>query len=166
MINGLCYIAWSLASRHLQRDLAMQKRDWRDIPRAIADHLRFRHPSGDEAARYNPLQKLAYLGVIFVLTPLIILTGLSMSPQMDTVLGWFLQLVGGRQSAVGTHPGFRGDDPVRAVRRGARGDGGLCRAGQRTALDDHRTLPGALPGGRSRGAGTSVRHAPQTGERR
>ncbi len=99
MINGLCYIAWSLASRHLQRDLAMQKRDWRDIPRAIADHLRFKHPSGDEAARYNPLQKLAYLGVIFALTLLIILTGLSMSPQMDTVLGWFLQLVGGRQSA-------------------------------------------------------------------
>lgn len=103
VINGLCYIAWSLASRHLQRDLSMQKQDWREIPRSIADHLRFRHPTGDEAARYNPLQKLAYLGVIFVLTPLIILTGLAMSPQMDTVLGWFLQLVGGRQSARTLH---------------------------------------------------------------
>lgn len=103
VINGLCYLAWSLASRHLQRDLAMHKRDWRSIPGTIRDHLRFRHPVGDEAARYNPLQKLAYLGVIFVLTPLIILTGLAMSPQMDTVLGWFLQLVGGRQSARTLH---------------------------------------------------------------
>ncbi|MGH8032358.1 MAG: cytochrome b/b6 domain-containing protein [Luteimonas sp.] len=103
VINGVLYLTWSLASRHLSRDLAMQRRDWRAVPRTIVDHLRFRHPLGDEAARYNPLQKLAYLGVIFVLTPLIVLTGLSMSPQMDTVLGWWLQLIGGRQSARTIH---------------------------------------------------------------
>ncbi len=103
VINGALYLAWSLASRHLTRDLAMQRRDWREIPRSILDHLRFRHPVGDEAARYNPLQKLAYLGVLFVLAPLAVLTGLAMSPQMDTVLGWWLQLVGGRQSARTLH---------------------------------------------------------------
>ena len=103
VINGVLYLGWSLASRHLQRDLAMQRRDWRAIPRSIADHLHLRHPVGDAAARYNPLQKLAYLGVIFVLAPLIVLTGLAMSPQLDTVLGWFLQLVGGRQSARTLH---------------------------------------------------------------
>ena len=80
VINGIGYLAWSLASRHLRDDLAMRRRDWRDVPRSVLDHLRFRHPQGSEALRYNPLQKLAYLGVIFVLTPLIILTGLSMSP--------------------------------------------------------------------------------------
>ena len=47
-------------------------RDWRDIPRSVRDHLRLRHPHGDDALRYNPLQKLAYLGVIFVLAPLIV----------------------------------------------------------------------------------------------
>lgn len=103
VINGLCYLLWSLASRHLVRDLAMQRRDWRGIGRSVFDHLRLRHPVGDEAARYNPLQKLAYLGVIFVLAPLAVLTGLAMSPQMDTVLGGFLQLVGGRQSARTLH---------------------------------------------------------------
>ena len=103
VINGLCYLAWSLGTRHLSRDLAMRRRDWRAIPRSIADHLRFRHPQGDEAARYNPLQKLAYLGVVFVLAPLAILTGLAMSPQLDSVLGWWLQLVGGRQSARTLH---------------------------------------------------------------
>lgn len=103
VINGACYLAWSLASRHLNRDLTMQRRDWRRIPRSIVDHLRFRHPHGDEAARYNPLQKLAYLGVIFVLAPLAILTGLSMSPQMDSLLGGFVAFVGGRQSARTIH---------------------------------------------------------------
>ena len=103
VLNGACYLAWSLASRHLSRDLAMRRRDWRDIPRSIADHLRFRHPVGEQATRYNPLQKLAYLGVVFVLAPLALLTGLSMSPQLDSVLGWWLGLVGGRQSARTLH---------------------------------------------------------------
>ena len=103
VINGACYLAWSIASRHLRDDMAMRRRDWRAIPRAIADHVRFRHPVGEDALHYNPLQKLAYLGVVFVLAPLAILTGLAMSPQMDTVLGWWLDLVGGRQSARTLH---------------------------------------------------------------
>ncbi len=102
-INGVCYLAWSIASRHLRRDLAMHRRDWRGIPRSIADHLRFRHPQGDEALRYNPLQKLAYLAMIFVVAPIAILTGLSMSPQMDTLLGGFVDLIGGRQTARTIH---------------------------------------------------------------
>jgi len=103
VINGACYLLWSLASRHLARDLAMRPRDWRSIPASIVEHLRFRHPVGDEATRYNPLQKLAYLAVIFLLAPLAVLTGLAMSPQMDSVLGWWLHLVGGRQSARTIH---------------------------------------------------------------
>lgn len=103
VINGACYLAWSLASRHLARDLAMQPRDWRAIPRSVVEHLRFRHPLGEEALRYNPLQKLAYLGVIFVLAPLAVLTGLSMSPQLDSMLGGWLALIGGRQSARTLH---------------------------------------------------------------
>ena len=101
--NGACYLLWSLASRHLARDLAMRPRDWRAIPASVVEHLRFRHPVGDEATRYNPLQKLAYLAVIFVLAPLAVMTGLAMSPQLDSVLGWWLQLVGGRQSARTIH---------------------------------------------------------------
>jgi thiosulfate reductase cytochrome b subunit len=103
VINGVCYLLWSLASRHLTRDLAMQRRDWRAIPKSIVDHLRFRHPVGDEALRYNPLQKLAYLFVIFVLAPLAVLTGLSMSPQMASLMSWFMDAVGGRQSARTLH---------------------------------------------------------------
>ncbi len=103
VINGVAYLGWSLLSRHLSRDLAMRGADWRTLPRSVGDHLRLRHPSGDEALRYNPMQKLAYLSVVFGLVPLVVITGLAMSPQMDTVLGWFLSLVGGRQSARTLH---------------------------------------------------------------
>ena len=103
VINGAFYFAWSLASRHFEDELFMRRRDWRAIPRSIREHLRFHHPVGDEALRYNPLQKLAYVLVVFVLAPLMVLTGLSMSPQMDTVLGPWLQFIGGRQSARTLH---------------------------------------------------------------
>jgi len=101
--NGIAYVGWSLASRHLDRDLVPDRRDWRGIGRSIVDHLRFRHADGDEALRYNVLQRLAYLFAIFVLGGGIVLMGLAMSPRMDAVLHWLVDLVGGRQSARTIH---------------------------------------------------------------
>jgi thiosulfate reductase cytochrome b subunit len=103
VINGFAYVAYSAASRHLARDLAPDRSDWRSLGRSIRDHLRFRHPTGEAARRYNVLQKLAYLAVIFVLLPLIVLMGLAMSPWMNTVLPGWVDLFGGRQSARTIH---------------------------------------------------------------
>src|SRR5699024_64970 len=103
VINGLLYALYALYSRHLTRDLMPTRRDWRGIGRSIIDHALLRHPRGAAAARYNVLQKLAYLTVIFLFGPLMVLMGLAMSPRMDTVLGWLLELVGGRQSARTLH---------------------------------------------------------------
>jgi thiosulfate reductase cytochrome b subunit len=103
VINGLCYLAYSIASRHLGRDLAPTATDWRSIGRSVLDHLRFRHPSGEAAKRYNVLQKLAYLGVIFVLLPLVALTGLAMSPWLDAIIPGWVDALGGRQSARSLH---------------------------------------------------------------
>ena len=103
VINGLCYLAYTIASRHLARDLAPTVTDWRSIGRSIVDHLRFRHPTGEAAKRYNVLQKLAYLGVIFVLLPLIVLMGFAMSPWLDTLIPGWVDLFGGRQSARTIH---------------------------------------------------------------
>ena len=95
----------SLANRHFQRDLTIQRAEirpahlWADI----RDHARLRFPTGVEALRYNILQKLAYASVIFVLIPLMILTGLAMSPAMDAGWGWLLDIFGGRQSARSLH---------------------------------------------------------------
>jgi thiosulfate reductase cytochrome b subunit len=103
VINGLCYLAYSIASRHLVRDLAPTAADWRSIGRSVVDHLRFRHPTGEAAKRYNVLQKLAYLGVIFVLLPLVVLMGFAMSPWLDSIIPGWVDIFGGRQSARTLH---------------------------------------------------------------
>ena len=103
VINGLCFAAYTLIGRHFRRDLLPTRTDWRGIGRSIIDHALLRHPKGEAAARYNVLQKLTYLIVIFGFGPLIVLMGLAMSPRMDSVLGWLVDLVGGRQSARTIH---------------------------------------------------------------
>ena len=103
VINGLCYVGYSVAARHFARDLAPSASDWRSIGRSIVEHLRFKHPTGEAAKRYNVLQKLAYLAVIFVLLPLVILLGLAMSPWLDALLSGWVDVFGGRQSARTLH---------------------------------------------------------------
>ena len=103
VLNGLCYCGYSLAGKHLQRDLWPTAAEWRGIGRSILDHVRFKHPHGDEALRYNILQKLAYLIVVFVFGVGIVLMGLAMSPRMDAVLNPLVAAVGGRQSARTIH---------------------------------------------------------------
>jgi thiosulfate reductase cytochrome b subunit len=101
--NGLAYVAYSVASRHLRRDLWPRREELRGVPASIRDHLRLRHASGEAARRYNVLQKLAYLGVVFVLVPFLILMGLGMSPALDTVAQGWVDFFGGRQSVRTLH---------------------------------------------------------------
>lgn len=103
VINGLSYLLWSWRSRHLGKDLWPTRDDWRGMGHAIIEHMKFKHPTGEAATRYNILQKLAYLGVILALGPGVVLMGLAMSPHMDSVLSWLVDLVGGRQSARTIH---------------------------------------------------------------
>ena len=103
VINGLIFTAYAVASRHVTRDLAPTGRDWRSIGKSLKEHLVFRHPIGEEARRYNVLQKLAYATVLFLLGPLIVLTGLAMSPTIDTAFPWLLTILGGRQAARTIH---------------------------------------------------------------
>lgn len=103
VINGLLFGALSTASRHLWNDLLPKKEDLRKIGTTIRDHLLFRHPAGEEAAHYNVLQKMAYTGVVFILGPLILLTGLTMSPDINAAAPGLLTLFGGRQSARTIH---------------------------------------------------------------
>ena len=103
VINGVFFTAYALISRHVARDLAPTGRDLRGIGKAVKDHLALRHPTGDEAKRYNVVQKLAYIGIVFVVAPLIVLTGLTMSPTIDTAFPWLLTIFGGRQAARTIH---------------------------------------------------------------
>jgi len=103
VINGLCDLAYSLWSRHLARDLAPTRADLAGIARSIKDHLRFRHETGEAAKRYNVLQKITYLVVIFALLPLVVLMGLALSPRIDALFTGWVDLFGGRQSARTIH---------------------------------------------------------------
>jgi len=103
VINGLIFTAYAFASRHVTRDLAPTGKDWRSIGKSLRDHLILRHPAGEEAKRYNVLQKLAYASILFIVGPLIVLTGLAMSPAIDTAFPWLLTIFGGRQAARTIH---------------------------------------------------------------
>ena len=105
VINGLAYYLFGLATGHLRKDLAPTGEDLRpqNIWRSIVDHVRLRHPMGEAARRYNILQKFAYLAVIILLLPAMVLSGLAMSPGMDAAWPWLIELLGGRASARSIH---------------------------------------------------------------
>jgi len=105
VLTGLLYILSAFFSGHLRKNLLPRKAhlSWRVFAAAIADHLRFKRPSAAEAWSYNVLQRLAYLFVIFVLFPLIIWTGLAMSPAFVSAVPATVTLLGGQQSARTIH---------------------------------------------------------------
>jgi thiosulfate reductase cytochrome b subunit len=103
VFNGLAFFVYGLWSRHFARDLAPTGKDIALLPQEIADHARLKFPHGEKAKHYNALQKLAYCAVIFVLGPLIVLTGLTMSPTMDSAFPVLLWIFGGRQTARTIH---------------------------------------------------------------
>ena len=102
VLNGLVYLSAGLIGGHVRRDLlpARDQLTPRHLAREIADHARLRFAA---SRRYNVLQKLTYLAVIFVLLPMMVLTGLSMSPGMNAGFPWLPELFGGRQSARTLH---------------------------------------------------------------
>jgi thiosulfate reductase cytochrome b subunit len=90
----------AISTGHLWRDIILKPRVLRELPQDIVAHIKLRFTHGKT---YTPLQKLAYFGVFVVAFPLIILTGLTMSPGMDAAWPWLLDLFGGRQTARTIH---------------------------------------------------------------
>jgi thiosulfate reductase cytochrome b subunit len=105
VLNGLVYLAHGLWRRHFRRDL-LPSRDQlapRHLWQEIRDHARLRFAQGDAARRYNALQKLSYLAVVFGLLPMMVLTGLTMSPGLDAAFPFLADMFGGRASARSLH---------------------------------------------------------------
>lgn len=105
VINSALYLLISFLSGHVRRDLlpGRQELSLRHIGQDLWNHARLRFPAGEAAKRYNILQKLSYLVVIFLLAPMMLLTGLTMSPGFDAAAPWLLDLFGGRQTARTLH---------------------------------------------------------------
>lgn len=105
VLNGLAWWLASLANGHLARDILPRGSDlrprtlWRDL----AHHARLRFPTGAESLRYQPLQKLSYFTVVAILLPLLVATGLCMSPWAGAAAPAMVELFGGRQSARSIH---------------------------------------------------------------
>lgn len=96
----LVWLVTGLVNGHISRDLAPRLDDLRRLPRDMVDHLKLRfHHTGS----YNTLQKLAYAGVLFLLFPLMIATGLAMSPSMNAAIPFLADMLGGRQTARTIH---------------------------------------------------------------
>jgi len=106
ILNGLAYLAAAAASGHLRRDIVPRLRELTpaSVGHDFVEHLKLRFPRGADARRYHPLQKIAYGGTVCILLPLMVLTGLSMSPGINAAFGGVLpQLFGGRASARSIH---------------------------------------------------------------
>jgi thiosulfate reductase cytochrome b subunit len=105
IFTGVLYVVFALFNGHLQRDLLPDESDWswKAFSRSISGHLRFQRPSAAEAWSYNLLQRLSYLFVIFILFPLVIWTGLAMSPAFVSAFPATVNVLGGQQSARTLH---------------------------------------------------------------
>ena len=105
VLTGLLYAISGLFSGHFRKDLLPRRAElsWRALSTTITRPLRLQRPSEAEASSYNVLQRLAYVFVIFVLFPLVIWTGLALSPGFISAFPASVNLLGGRQSARTIH---------------------------------------------------------------
>ena len=105
VLTGMLYVVSGLSTRHFRKNLLPAAADlsWRSLSTTIANHLRFKRPDEAEAWSYNALQRLTYLVVIFVLFPLVIWTGLAMSPAIAAAMPAAVTVFGGQQSARTMH---------------------------------------------------------------
>lgn len=105
VITGLIYVVAGLLNRHFRKNLfpAPPDRSWSAFREVFARYLRRAPPDPAEKHTYNVVQRMTYLVVIFVLFPLVIWTGLALSPAFDSAIPAAVNLLGGRQSARTLH---------------------------------------------------------------
>jgi Ni/Fe-hydrogenase b-type cytochrome subunit len=102
-VSLLLFMLTALLNGHFRRDIATRWKDWKPgaIWSDIRAHLRFEFDHG--VGKYNFLQKAAYGVVLFILLPLMIFTGMAISPGSDAAWPFLLDVFGGRQSARSVH---------------------------------------------------------------
>ena len=105
VLVGLCYVLYGFLSGHFRKNLLPNRSHLAggQISRVLFNHLKLKHPTPDDALSYNVLQRLTYLSVIFFLLPMMIWTGLGMSPSVTSAFPAFATVFGGQQSARTIH---------------------------------------------------------------
>lgn len=103
VLSGLLYIVSGVLSQHFRRELLPAPADlsWNSLRSSVFDHLRLKGVAANES--YNVLQRLSYLGIVFVVFPMTILSGFAMSPSITSVYPWMVEFFGGHQTARTIH---------------------------------------------------------------
>ena len=105
VLTGLVYVGVGLRRGHFRREMLPNRSELsaRQLMSSVGEHLRLKRPGPEEAWSYNVLQRLTYLLIIFVGFPLIIWTGLAMSPSFVSAFPAAVNVLGGQQSARTLH---------------------------------------------------------------
>jgi thiosulfate reductase cytochrome b subunit len=105
VLTGLLYAISGLVSQHFRRNLVPTRAQlsWTSLKSDLWNRLRFKRPAAEEAYSYNVLQRLSYLVVVFFLFPLMIWTGMAMSPAVTSVFPFFVRSSGGYETARTIH---------------------------------------------------------------
>ncbi len=105
VINGIVYLTWNLWQRQFYRKMLPSRTEMsgENFKAELYNHLRFRPAQGDAARRYNVLQKLSYLFVLFILFPFMFLSGIAQMPAFTAIWPELIDLFGGRQTARTLH---------------------------------------------------------------
>lgn len=105
LIPGLIYFIAGIFTGHFRKHLWPQAKEfslrlfWQDI----INHMRMQIPPATDGPQYGLLQKCSYVIVIFFLMPVIVMTGMTMSPAITAAYPFLLKLFFGAQSARTIH---------------------------------------------------------------
>ncbi len=103
LLNGIIYVVLLFATGEWSRLIPTS---WSIFPAAwhtLLTYLSFHIPPASDFHPYDPLQQLAYAGVVFILAPFMLLTGAAMSPSIEGRFPWYVKLFGGKQAARSLH---------------------------------------------------------------
>lgn len=103
VLNGLAYLAFGFITGRFGKRLWPTIADLKGFWPSVVEHAKLHFPKDDEARVYNVIQKLTYVFMMLVVLPMMLITGLSMSPGFNAIGGILLDIMGGRQSARTLH---------------------------------------------------------------
>src|ERR1700710_1839886 len=98
VFTGLVYGVASFWNGHFRRDVLPGRADrtWRALRGVVTKYRRREAPGEADFHSYNAMQRMAYMSVIFVMIPLVIWTGLAMSPAFTSAFPLPVGAFGGR----------------------------------------------------------------------
>src|SRR5262245_21882993 len=105
VLNGAVYVVSGWMSHHFKTNMMPDREDiaFGPILNKLSEAWHWKKPHEDESSQYNVIQRITYLGVVFILFPLMIVTGLAMSPGITGAVPIIVEVFGGHQSARTIH---------------------------------------------------------------